>query len=132
MVFLLRYLGRDEDAEMPDRFVERVDDGLTVGADIVDAVVEIQDPVQRLLRRRDVVTLGANTTMGERILRRSIRCPSGSRIRRWPAFADEQAGRHPLDFLAVKIDVDAPPIQFQVARHFGIDLGVKIESSFDQ
>src|SRR5208283_524935 len=51
-------LARDEDAEMPDRVVQRVDDGLTVGHDLVDVVVEVENPVERLLRRRDVVAPG--------------------------------------------------------------------------
>ena len=52
-------LARDEDAEMPDRLVQRVDDGLTVGDDLVDVVVEVENPAERLLRRRDVVAPGA-------------------------------------------------------------------------
>jgi len=47
----------DEYSEMPDRFVNGVDDGLAVGPDLVDVAVEIENPVERLLRRRDVVTL---------------------------------------------------------------------------
>ena len=35
-VLLLGDLGRDEDAEMADPLVERVDDDLLVGADLVD------------------------------------------------------------------------------------------------
>ena len=54
-MFLGRHLARDEDAEMADRLVQGVDDGLAVGDDLVLVVVEIGDPAQRLLRRRDVV-----------------------------------------------------------------------------
>ena len=36
-----------------------VDDRLSVRADIVDAVVKVEDPAERLLRRRDVVALRA-------------------------------------------------------------------------
>ena len=49
----------DKDAEMANAFVDRIDDGLAAGADIVVLAVEIDDPAQRLLRRRDVVALGA-------------------------------------------------------------------------
>ena len=35
--------------------MQRVDDGLAVGADLVHAVIKIGDPIERLLRRRDVV-----------------------------------------------------------------------------
>ena len=56
MLFLGHRTG-DENAEVADRLVNRVDDGLAVGSDVVDAVVEIEDPVQRLRRRRDIVRL---------------------------------------------------------------------------
>ena len=49
----------DEDPEVADAFVNRVNDRLAVGANFVDVVIEIEDPAQRLLRRRDVVALGA-------------------------------------------------------------------------
>ena len=58
-VLLLRDAAGDEDAQMPDLVVHAVDDGLAVGADVLDAAVEVEDPVQRLLRRRDVVALRA-------------------------------------------------------------------------
>ena len=54
-VLLGRHLARHEDAEMADRLVQRVDDGLPVGDDLVLVRVEVGDPAQRLLRRRDVV-----------------------------------------------------------------------------
>src|SRR6516225_6043795 len=46
-----------EDAEVADGLVDRVDDRLPVGADLVDALVQIENPSERLLRRRDVVAL---------------------------------------------------------------------------
>ena len=62
------------------RIVQAVDDHLLVGDDLIDVGVEIGNPVQRLLRRRDVVAQEANTTIGERTLRRSITdLPSGLR-----------------------------------------------------
>ena len=42
----------------PIELVHRVDNRLPVRADVLDAVVEIEDPVQRLRGRRDVVGLG--------------------------------------------------------------------------
>jgi hypothetical protein len=44
---------------MADILVDGIDDGLAPGADIIDAVVEIEDPVERLLRRGDVVAMRA-------------------------------------------------------------------------
>src|SRR5256885_357720 len=43
--------------EMADRVMDGIDDRLSIGADVVDAVVEIEYPSERLLRRRDVVAL---------------------------------------------------------------------------
>ena len=45
----------NEDAEMADRLVDRIDDGLPIGADFIDVLVEIDNPPERLLWRRDVV-----------------------------------------------------------------------------
>ena len=45
-MFLARDAGRHENSQMPDGFMDRVDDGLPIGADFVDAVIEIENPVQ--------------------------------------------------------------------------------------
>ena len=58
-VLLRRDLAGYEDAKMPDRLMQRVDDRLAVRDDLVDVVIEVEDPVERLLRRRDVVAPGA-------------------------------------------------------------------------
>ena len=58
-VLLRRDLAGDEDAEMPDAVMQRIDDRLPVGDDLAHVVVEVEDPVQRLLRRGDVVAPGA-------------------------------------------------------------------------
>src|SRR5208282_499870 len=55
LVLLRGHLAGDEDAEMPDALVQRIDDRLTVYSYFVLVIVKIEDPVQRLLRRRDVV-----------------------------------------------------------------------------
>ena len=48
-------LAGDEDAQMPDALMHRIDDGLDVLYDLALVVVEIENPTQRLLRRRDIV-----------------------------------------------------------------------------
>ena len=58
-MLLLRNAAGDEDAEMADAFVDGVDDGLAEVADFVDAFIKIENPIERLLRRRDVVALRA-------------------------------------------------------------------------
>ena len=55
VVLLLGDAGGDKDTEVADLVVNGVDDGLTVSADLVDAVIEVEDPVERLLRWSDVV-----------------------------------------------------------------------------
>ena len=59
VVLLFRNGGGDENAEMADGIVQGVDNGLPVGTDLIDALVEVEYPVQGLLRWRDVVRLGA-------------------------------------------------------------------------
>ena len=56
-MFLLGNATGNENAEMPDAFVNRVDNRLPVGPDFVDVGVEIEDPVQRLLRRSNIIAL---------------------------------------------------------------------------
>ena len=50
-----RDLAGDEDAEVPDSVVKRVDDGLAARDEVVIGLVQVGDPAERLLRRRDVV-----------------------------------------------------------------------------
>ena len=45
-VLLFRDAAGHEDAEMTDGLVDGVDDGLSVGADLVDVLVEIENPVR--------------------------------------------------------------------------------------
>ena len=58
-VLLFCHAAGDEDAEVTDGLVDRVDDRLAVGADLVDVLIEIENPSERLLGRRDVVALRA-------------------------------------------------------------------------
>jgi len=58
-VLLARHAGRNEDSQVTDRLVDGVDDRLSVRADLFDVLVKVKDPSKRLLRRRDVIALGA-------------------------------------------------------------------------
>ena len=60
-VLLRRHLAGDEDAEMADALMQAIDDRLAGGDDLVLVIVEVEDPAQRLLRRRDVVTPRSRT-----------------------------------------------------------------------
>ena len=47
-VLLLRDATRNEYAEMPNGFMDRVDDRLPVGPDVIDVFVEIENPIRAL------------------------------------------------------------------------------------
>src|SRR3954464_6852536 len=116
------------DAEVTDAFMNGVDDGLTVGADLIDALVQVQYPSQRLLGRRDVVAFrakrhdgSANIAQVDRGAVRGLNTPSGEVV------ADEQLVDDELDLLRVQVDVSAPPaLEAQIARGLGVDLGIEI------
>ena len=108
--------------------VDGVDDGLAPGADVVDAVVEVEDPVERLLRRGDVVALGA-----EDHDRRADRAQvDGGAVGRadvagGEVVADEELVDDPLHLLGVQRDVAAPPLlEVEVALGLGVDLGPEV------
>ena len=127
-MLLLGHAAGDEDPEMSDGFVHGVDDGLAVRPDLVDVVVEVENPVQRLLRRGDVVALGAEhhdrrTDVAE-IDRGAVGHldAAGGEI-----VADEELIDDELDFLGIEIDVAAPPaLEFEIAVGFGVDLGIDV------
>jgi len=106
----------NENAEMADALVNRVDDGLSVGPDLVDVGVEIEYPVQGCCAG-DVVALGAETTIGDLILRRSTVSPFDILMRPGSEIvADEQFIDDELNLLGIQVDVAAPPaLEFEVA-----------------
>ena len=57
VVLLLRDRTGHEDTEMPDQLVNRIDDRLAVRSYVIDTLVEVENPLQRLWRRRDIVRL---------------------------------------------------------------------------
>jgi hypothetical protein len=127
-VLLARHARGYEDAEMADRLVDGIDDGLTVGAHFLDVVVKIENPAQRLLRRRDVVALGAE----HHDRRADIAQVDGIALRgldlaRREMIADEQLVDDELNLFGIEIDVATPPaLEAEIARRLGIDLGIEI------
>src|SRR5262249_47423007 len=125
-VLLAGHSGRNEDSQMAYRLMDRVDDRLSVRSDLVYILVEVENPSQRLLRRRDVVTLRAE----DDDRRAYVAKVEGSAIRgsyatRCEIVADEQLVDDELNFLTVEGDVAAPPaFEIKVARSFAVDLGV--------
>ena len=127
-VLLLCDAAGNEDAEVTDAFMNGVDDGLAVGADLIDALVQVQYPSKRLLGRRDVVAFRAehhdgraNIAQVDRGAVRGLNTPGGEVV------ADEQLVDDELDLLRVQVDVSAPPaLEAQIARGLGVDLGIEI------
>ena len=56
-MLLLSNAPGNENPQMADAFVDRVDNSLAIRTNFIDAPVKIQNPSQRLLRRRNVVAL---------------------------------------------------------------------------
>src|SRR5262245_29631364 len=113
---------------MPHGFMDRIDESLPVGANVIDAVVEVEDPIERLLGRRNVVAFRAeyddrraDIAKIDRGAIRGLDAPGGKIV------ADKQIIDNELDFLSIQIDVASPPLfKNQVAGGLGVDLGVKI------
>jgi len=118
----------DKDAEVTNLVVDRVDYGLPVGPDVVDVVIEIKNPMERLLGRSDVVALRAEHHDGRadiaKIDRDAVR---GHNPARCQIVADEQLIDDELDLLRVQIDVASlVALKTQIARRLGVDLGIDI------
>ena len=113
---------------MPHRLVHAVDDGLAVGPDVVDVLIQVQDPAQGLLRRGDVVALGAEADDRRGDVAQVDPHPAlGHDLGRGQLVADEQVVDDPLHLLGVHQDVAAPPfLEAEIARRLGIDLGVEL------
>ena len=110
---------------MADAFVDGIDDGLAVGANLVIGSVQIGDPAQGLLRRRDVVALGAETDDRRAdIAQVDALAIAGDDFGGGQLVADEELIDDPLNFFGVEIDVAAPPfLEFQEASGALVDVG---------
>src|SRR5262249_53203992 len=127
-VLLAGHSGRNEDSQVPYRLMDRIDDRLSVRSDLVDILVEVENPPQCLLRRRDVVSLRAEDDDRRAYVAKveggTVR---GSYAARCKIVADEQLADDELDLLGVEADVAAPPtLEIEIARSFAVDLGVQI------
>ncbi len=127
-MFLLGNAAGDEDAEMADRFMHGVDNGLPIGPDLVDVGIEVEDPVQRLLRWSDVVALGAEHHDRRADIAQVDRCAVGHLdAAGGEVIADEELIDDELNLLGIQIDVAAPPaLEIEIAIGFGVDLGKDI------
>ena len=127
-VLFLRDPARNKDAKMPDLLVDGVDDGLPVGPDLIDILVEIENPPERLLRRGDVIALRAehddrraDVAQIDRGAIRQFHVASGELV------PDEKLVDDHLNFFRIQIDVPAPPaLEFEVAGSLRVDLRIEV------
>ncbi|MNY12407.1 hypothetical protein D3C86_1454860 [compost metagenome] len=113
--------------------MQAIDDGLLVGHDLVHVRVEIGNPVQRLLGRRDVVAPGrehdhrrAHVAQVDQGLAVGAVDLAGGQV-----VADEEVLDDPVDLLAVHQEVTAPPaFELKEARAFRVGLGVDVVKLF--
>src|SRR5262249_19551379 len=121
-------LRRKQYSEVANFFVHRIDDRLPVRHDLVHALIEVQYPSESLGRGRNVVAL--RTEHDDRrlyVAQIDDRAVRGFYRAGCEVVTDEQLIDDELDFLGIEGDVTAPPaLETQVARYFGVDLGIKI------
>ncbi len=121
-------LARDEDAEMADTLVNRVDDGMAGRHDLLVRAVAIGDPAERLLRQGDVVALRAEAE-DRRADRREVGPPLVGQqdLGGGELVADEQLLDDEADLLDIEEDVATPPaLETEVAGFFRVDLRPEI------
>src|SRR5262249_9586317 len=110
VVLLARDFAGNENSQVADILVDGVDDCLSAGAELIGVFIEIEYPSERLLRRSNIVPLGAEhddrRANAAQINLKSAGSPdfAGSKI-----VADEQFIDDELNLLGVQIDVTAPP-----------------------
>src|SRR5262245_26782049 len=97
-------------------------------ADVVDMVVKIEDPSERLLGRRDVVTFRTEHDDGRADVAQVYRAAVGRLdLAGGKIVADEQLIDNELDLAGIQVDVPTPvALEAEIARDFGIDLRVDI------
>ena len=127
-MLLLRDLAGYEDAEVADVLVHQPDDHLPARLDLLGAAIHIGDPVERLLRRRDVVAYrGEQNDRHLDLPQVESAARPGVHAARPDLVADEEILRDPLDLLAVHQEVAAPPaLELEEARRLGVDVGEQV------
>src|SRR5215471_3921845 len=122
-MLLGRDLAGDEDAEMANALVQAVDNGLAGGDDLVLMVVEVENPAQSLLRRRDVIAPGAE--YDDRrfdISQVDTKSPGAAQLARSELAADKELIGDRLHFLGIQQHRTAPPfLEFEKPRSFCVD-----------
>src|SRR4029077_1168200 len=117
---------RNEYAEMADGLMNRIDNCLPVRPNVIDAVVEVEDPIECLLGRGDVVAFRAEHDDRRPDIAEvdcdTVRCldSSGGKV-----VADKQFVDDELDFLRVQVDMATPPLfETQIPGRLCVDLRI--------
>src|SRR5208282_6349280 len=105
-----------------DLRVDAIDDRFSLRADVVDALVEIENPAQRLLRGADVVAERSEHDDRRRDVADVEQATVGGRdLVAHKLVADEMLVDEILDLLAVELDQVAPPfLEVEEARPFSV------------
>src|SRR5207302_1931057 len=125
----LRYACRHENPEVPDAFVQAVNDRLLVHADLVNAAVDIGDPIERLLRRRYVVA--PRREYDDRLADiadvDAVLAVGGLELAGAQLVADEEVLGNPLHLLLGHEEMAAPPLlELEKPPALVIDLRVEV------
>ena len=112
----------------PIAVMQRIDDRLPVGDDLAHVVVEVENPVQRLLRRGDVVAPGAEADDRRLdVAQIDAHAVGGADLAGRELVADEQVVGDPLHLAGVQQHRAAPPgLEFEEALRLRIDLGIDV------
>src|SRR6516165_551973 len=102
---------------MAGLWVDGIEDPLTAFPDIIHASIVIQNPVERLLRRRDVVAMRTEADDGSLDFTQvEANAVAGDDLASREFIADEQIVDHPLHRFAAQHDKIAPPFfELQIA-----------------
>src|SRR5258705_2963202 len=113
---------------MAGGLMHRIDDGLSVRSNLIDVIVQIENPTERLRRRRDVVALRAETDdRRPNIPKVHGRAVAGLDAAGRKVVADKQLIDDELDLFGIQIDMAAPPaLELEITWGFAVDLGIEI------
>src|SRR5262245_10242645 len=127
-MFLLGNRARDENAEMADRFVNGINNRLTLRLDVLAALIEIKNPTQRLLWGRDVVGLGTeDDDRGADVAQIEPQSVLRGQLPTSKLVADKKFVGDVLHLCGIEKDVPTPPfLEFEEAGRFLVDLGINI------
>ena len=122
------HLGRDKYAKMPYLRMDHIDDALPANADFLDIRVAISNPVQRLLRRRDIIAVAReDNDRCAHIL--DVNGAARFKLRHitHQSVAHKYFANNPADLFLIQTEETTPPaLKFKEAIPFRVDLGEKV------